>query len=140
MPIGGEEITREIVSRFGCSFEEAEDIKLGKASDKVPQKGLQEIFSSFISKWSGEIRRVIDFYYSTSPDAEIKRIILSGGAIQSPGFAEYLGTETSVEVERFDPFRALDINKRKCDINYLQRIAPQAAICIGLASRRVGDK
>ncbi|NVM21458.1 MAG: type IV pilus assembly protein PilM [Desulfobacterales bacterium] len=138
--IGGEEITREIVSRFDCSFEEAEGIKFRPATGKMPKEELQEIFSSFISKWSGEIRRVIDFYYSTYPDVEIKRIIVSGGAIQSPGLVEYLGTETSIEVEMFDPFITLDINEKKHDMGYLRRIAPQAAICMGLASRRVNDK
>jgi type IV pilus assembly protein PilM len=138
--VGGEEITREIVSRFDCSFEEAEDIKLGKASDKVPQEDLQEIFLSFISNWSSEIRRVIDFYYSTYPDENIGRIMLSGGATQTSGFVEHLSAETSIAVEMFDPFRTLEVNEKIHDIEYLKRIAPQAAICMGLASRRVDDK
>lgn len=138
--IGGEEITREIASRFDCSFEEAEDIKLGKATHKVPEKDIQEIVLSFISKWSSEIRRVIDFYYSTYPDENIGRIILSGGATQTLGFLEHLASETTMEVEMFDPFGTLDISEKDHDIDHLRRMAPQAAICIGLASRRVDDK
>mgnify|MGYP001171160486 CR=1 FL=1 len=138
--IGGEEITREIASRFNCPFEEAEHIKLGKATDRVDQKDLQDIFFSFISNWSNEIRRVIDFYYSTYPDEEIKRIILSGGAVQTDGFIRHLQADTSIEAEMFEPFSYLKINEKDHDMAYLRRIAPQAAICMGLAARRVDDK
>ncbi len=138
--VGGEEITREIMSRIGCSFEKAEEIKLGQVSDKASKEDLQEIFSGFISNWSGEIRRVIDFYYSTYPDENISRIILSGGASQTPGFLEHLATETSIDVEMFDPFQALEVSEKNHDIEYLKHIAPQAAICMGLAFRRVDDK
>ncbi len=138
--IGGEEITREMVSRFGCSFEAAEEIKLGKASDNVSTEDLQETFLSFISNWSSEIRRVIDFYYSTYPEENISKIMLSGGATQTTGFVEHLADETSIEVEMFDPFRTLEVSPKSHDTDYLKRIAPQAAICMGLASRRVDDK
>ncbi len=138
--VGGEEITREISTRFGCSFEEAEDIKLGKASDKVPQKDVQEIIDSFVSNWCSEIRRVIDFYYSTYPDESIQQVLLSGGATQTRGFLEHLAAETSSDVQLFDPFRGLEIDEKEHDTEYIRRIAPQAAICMGLASRTVHDK
>ncbi len=138
--IGGEEITLEIVNRFKCSFEEAEEIKLGKAAGKISQKDLQNIMRSFVSNWCSEIRRVIDFYYSTYPDETIKQILLSGGATQTPGFLENMAAETSSEVGFLDPFKGLEISENDHDIDYLKHIAPQASICIGLASRRVGDK
>jgi type IV pilus assembly protein PilM len=138
--VGGEEITREIATRLGCSFEEAEDIKISKETDKVSQEDLQEIIDSFVSNWCSEIRRVIDFYYSTDPDDNIQRVLLSGGATQTTGFIEHLATETSSDVQLFDPFGALDIDEKEHNIDYIKRIAPQAAICMGLASRRVHDK
>jgi type IV pilus assembly protein PilM len=138
--VGGEEITREIAAQLDCSFEDAEEIKLGNAPDKMAQDELKRVVSAFISKWCREIRRVIDFYYSTSPDDDIKQILLSGGAAQTTGFLTYLASETSIEVDMLDPFKALEINKRQHDVEHLGRIAPQAAICIGLATRRVGDK
>jgi type IV pilus assembly protein PilM len=138
--VGGEEITREIAANLDCSLEEAEEIKLGRGADKMSKEDYQQIVTSFISKWCREIRRVIDFYYSTSPDEDIKQILLSGGATQTPGFFEHLAAETSVTVEALDPFKALDINKKSHDMEDIKRMAPQAAICVGLATRRVGDK
>ena len=138
--VGGEEITLEIVNRLGCTFEEAEKIKLGKTPDKMPRQDLQDIIFSFVSSWCSEIRRVIDFYYSTYPNETIKRIILSGGAVKTEGFLKHLAAETSSEVEFLDPFRNLEINEKNHDKEYLTSVAPQAAICMGLASRRVDDK
>jgi type IV pilus assembly protein PilM len=138
--IGGEQIVREIASRFDCSFEEAEAIKLGKTNDKVPEKEVGEIIHSFTSKWCNEVRRAIDFYHSTYADEDIKQIILSGGATQTAGFSEFLSTETSVDVQMCNPFTSISINEKQNDVDYLQKIAPQAVICMGLASRRVHDK
>jgi len=138
--IGGEQIIREIASRFDCSFEEAEDIKLGKTKDKIPEEEVREIIYSFTSNWCDEIKRAIDFYYSTYADEDIRRIILSGGATQTAGFSELLSAETSIDVQMCNPFTSININEKQNDTDYLQKIAPQAAICMGLASRRVDDK
>lgn len=136
--IGGEQITNEIASRLQCSFEEAEAVKLGK-TDKTPQD-VHEVVYSFTSNWCEEVRQAIDFYYSTYPDEEIKRIILSGGASQTEGLVELLSTETSIDVQKCNPFASMAINTRNNDEEYLRKVAPQAAICIGLASRRTDDK
>ncbi len=138
--IGGEQIIREIASRFDCSFEEAEDIKLSKTKDKVPEEEVREIVYSFTSNWCDEIKRAIDFYYSTYADEDIRRIILSGGATQTAGFSELLSAETSIDVRMCNPFARMNINEKQNDVDYLQKIAPQATICMGLASRRVDDK
>jgi len=39
-----------------------------------------------------------------------------------------------------NPFTRINIDEKQNDIEYLQKIAPQATICMGLASRRVDDK
>ena len=138
--IGGEQITREIASRFECDFEEAEAIKLGEKTDEVPQEQVHEIIHTYSSRWGDEVRRAIDFYYSTSPEEEIKRIVLSGGAAQTPGFADLLAAETSIDVQMCDPFASMSINEKYNDVEYLQKVASQAAICMGLALRRVDTK
>jgi len=138
--IGGEQITREIASQFDCSFEEAEAVKLGKTKDKVPEEEVREIIYSITSSWCDEIKRAIDFYYSTYGDEDIRRVILSGGATQTAGFSELLSAETSLDVQMCNPFTSMNINEKQNDTDYLQKIAPQAVICMGLASRRVDDK
>ena len=155
--IGGEQIVRDIASQFECSFEEAEAVMLGKTQDKEPQeeepqeegetKGktptkeeVQEIVRSFALSWCREIRQAIDFYYSTYADEDIKKIVLSGGGAMAKGFSELLSAETSLDVEMCDPFINIKINEKQNDTNYLKKIAPQAVICMGLASRSLFEK
>jgi type IV pilus assembly protein PilM len=138
--IGGEQITREIATRFDASFEDAEAIKLGRDKEKVPEEDVREVVYSAISSWGAEIRRAIDFYYSTGSDEDIGRIMLSGGASQTEGFSELLSAETSIDVQVCNPFMSVKINEKQIEADYLQKIAPQGAICMGLASRRVHDK
>ena len=138
--VGGEQINQEIASRFECSFEEAEAIKLGEVKDNVREEEVREVIDSFTSGWCNEVRRAIDFYYSTYADEDIARIILSGGAVRTAGFAELLANETSLDVQMCNPFGSIIINDKQNDTEYLQKIAPQAVICMGLASRRVDDK
>jgi type IV pilus assembly protein PilM len=138
--IGGEQITREIATRFDTSFEDAEAIKLGRDKEKVPEEDVREVVYSTISSWGAEIRRAIDFYYSTGSDEDIGRIMLSGGASQTEGFSELLSAETSIDVQVCNPFMSVKINEKQIEADYLEKIAPQGAICMGLASRRVHDK
>ncbi len=138
--LGGEQITRAIMSRFDLSFDEAEAVKTGTPSDKVSPYALQDIVTKITSNWCHEIKRAIDFFYTTETDLNIKRIFLSGGCAQIEGLAELLKAETSVDVELLNAFNTLFLEVKHSDPQYLQKVAPQAAIVVGLALRRVGDK
>ncbi len=138
--LGGEQITREIMSEFGLSFDEAEAVKTGTPSDKVSPYALQDIVTKISSNWCNEIKRAIDFFYTTDSDLDIKRIFVSGGCAQIEGLIDLLKVETSVDVELLNSFKALSLEVKHTDSQYLQKVAPQAAIVVGLALRRVGDK
>lgn len=138
--LGCGQINQQIVSLIGCSVEEAEQIKLGRQSDKLSGEQLTEIVTSIVSDWCLEIRRALDFFYSTYPEDQIQRIILSGGGGHIQEFSQLLSIETSAEVETIDPFQKLVIDKDTYSASHLQQIAPQAAICLGLALRKVNDK
>ena len=138
--LGCSQINQKIISLVNCSAEDAEDIKFNEKSDKISKNDLSEITSAVVSDWCAEIRRALDFFYSTYPDEQIKRVILSGGGANIKEFQELLAVETSTEVETIDPFKNLIIDNKKLDASYLEQIAPQAAICMGLAIRRADDK
>ena len=91
-------------------------------------------------EWSEEIQRALDYYYSTDPEDQIQRILLSGGGAHIEGFSQLLASDTSSEVEIIDPFGIINIDNKKFEPSHIQLMAPQAAICLGLALRRVDDK
>jgi type IV pilus assembly protein PilM len=138
--LGCGQINQKIASIVDCSLEEAELIKFGDKTDKITPDELSDIASTIVADWCTEIRRALDFFYSTYPDDQIKQIVISGGGGNIKEFRQLLAVETSAEVKTINPFTNFHINSDRFDMDYLERIAPQASICMGLATRRVDDK
>lgn len=138
--LGCNMINQKIISLVDCSFEEAEQIKHNEQTDKISAEDLREIVSSVVSDWCAEIKRALDFFYSAYPDDQITKIVLSGGGANIKEFHRLLAMETLSEVETINPFKNFEVNGKSFDTSYLEKIAPQAAICMGLAIRKVDDK
>jgi type IV pilus assembly protein PilM len=138
--LGCGQINQKIASLVDCSPEEAEQLKFGDESEKLSPEDLSGIVSSVVADWCTEIRRALDFFYSTYPDDQIKKIVLSGGGGNIKEFRQLLAVETSAEVQTINPFESLYVDDDRFDTKYLERIAPQASICLGLALRKVDDK
>ena len=138
--LGCGQINQKIMSLIECSFEEAEQLKYGDKPDKLTAEDLKGIISSVVADWCTEIRRALDFFYSTYPEDQIKRIILSGGGANIEEFRELLATEASAEVESINPFKNFEIDQKIFDDAFIKQIRPQAAISMGLAMRKVDDK
>ncbi|MDP2643632.1 MAG: type IV pilus assembly protein PilM [Desulfobacterales bacterium] len=133
------QIDQKIASAVNCSLEEAGDLKICENSDVISQEDVGQIVLSIANDWCLEIRRALDFFYSTNHDEHIERIVLSGGGANIKEFREILAEETAAAVETINPFRKFDID-RQIDPAYLEQMAPQAAICAGLAIRSIDDK
>jgi len=138
--LGCGQINQKIMQMIECTPEEAEDLKFAPDPERISAEDLKEIISSVVADWCTEIRRALDFFYSTYPDDHVQKIILSGGGGNIPEFRELLAVEVSADVETINPFAGLYIDPKKFDSDYIQRMAPQAAICMGLALRKVDDK
>jgi len=137
--LGCGQINERIVSLVDCTLDEAEELKYGDQTDKISEENLTQIISAVSADWCMEIGRAFDFFYSTYPDENIKRIVLSGGGGNIKEFQQLLASETSIEVTTIYPFKNFSIDS-KFDSSYLEKIAPQAAICMGLSTRRIDDK
>jgi type IV pilus assembly protein PilM len=138
--LGCGQITEKIASLVECSLAEAEEIKHGGQSEIISPEDLHSIISSAVTSWCTEIKRALDFFYSTFPEDQITKIILSGGGANIKEFRQLLAVETATDVEIINPFQNFSINSERFDSSYLEQIAPQAAICMGLAIRKIGDK
>jgi type IV pilus assembly protein PilM len=135
--LGCGQINQQIVSLADCSIEEAEEIKHSEQPEIISAEDLANIVTSVVSDWTTEIRRAIDFFYSTYPDDHISKIIIGGGGANIAEFRQLLADEISAEVEIINPFDKFSIENSSLDSSYLEKIAPQAAICMGLAIRKV---
>jgi Tfp pilus assembly PilM family ATPase len=64
--------------------------------------------------------------------------MLSGGASRVDGFQEMLQERFNAPVEHFDPFRTVTWDAKK--LGDPAELAATAAVAVGLALRRVGDR
>jgi type IV pilus assembly protein PilM len=141
--MGGRQFTEEIQRTLNISYEDAELMKVGdpERDDRavVPEE-IEQVLSSVGESLATEIQRSLDFYMSTAADGGLTRIYLSGGAARTPGLARAISRQTSLPCEVVDPFRSITIDEREFKEGYLEDIAPQAAVVVGLAVRRPADK
>ena len=137
---GGTQITDLIMNHFGVDFEKAEEIKLGAKPDKPWDLGLEASVSGVVSDWAQEIKRALDFVDTTYSDKTIGKIFVCGGSCRIKGFQSYLEDYTKLPVEELNPFSNLIINHDLFDEQYLQYVAPQACVAMGLALRSIDDK
>jgi type IV pilus assembly protein PilM len=138
---GGAQITAAIMSEYGVSFDTAERIKLGGTElDARKKEGVGKIVTNEISAWVKEIKRALDFVATTYPDEEINEILLAGGSSRIAGLRSYLEQETHIPVVYLNPFKNLIMSSKFFDLDYLDYMAPQAGVAVGLALRSIGDK
>lgn len=141
--MGGRQFTEEIQRTLNISYEDAELMKVGdpERDDRavVPEE-IEQVLSSVGESLATEIQRSLDFYLSTAADGGLSRIYLSGGAARTPGLARAISRQTSLPCEVVDPFRTITIDEREFKEGYLEDVAPQAAVVVGLAIRRPADK
>ena len=89
---------------------------------------------------STEIQRSLDFFTATSAEDTISKIWLGGGTSKISGLKEVIEERTGMPCDRVNPFNNMQYDEKKFDVNYLQDMAPMAAVAVGLALRRMGDK
>jgi type IV pilus assembly protein PilM len=140
--LGGDNITEALQQSMGlASFDEAERIKIGGAEgDEGVKAQFRNSLLAAADPICSEIERSVDYYRSTYGGGEIKVIQLSGGSVNIPGLAENLKHRLNINTEIVNPFKKIGYNKKQFSVEEIERIGPSAAVCLGLALRRLGDK
>jgi type IV pilus assembly protein PilM len=138
---GGNAVTQAIASDLKLSFEEAEKAKIdGLGDDEQARKLFRDKLIVYADGICSEIERSVDYFRSTFGVESIKQVLLSGGGAMIPGIAADLGQRLGIETEILNPFKKIRCNKNVLDKETAARVGPLAAIGVGLALRRVGDK
>jgi len=141
--IGGNQFTEEIQKQLNVSYEEAETLKIGGTrsdADAVVPQEVERVLLSVAEQVAGEIQRSLDFYAGTAVEANFTKVYLSGGSAKIPALFKTIETRVGVPVEILNPFRKIDVDNRKFDPAFIMEVAPMAAVAVGLALRRPGDK
>lgn len=137
--IGSNVHTDSLQKEFNISYEEAERLKRGEAVEKAKPDDAYSVIMDASNEIFGEVSRSLDYFRSSTPLAEVTEVILSGGCSLIKDFPGALAEKVNIPVRVAEPFKNIAI-PRKFDTVYIEEIAPIAAVAVGLAIRRPGDR
>lgn len=128
---GGNQLTEEIQSRYGLSYQEA---GLAKKQGSLPDDYETEVLIPFAEIITQQVGRALQFFFSASEFNSVNEIILAGGCASIDGLdgmiQEHLGTPTRVA----NPFAEMSISSH-VNTQALSADAPAMMISCGLALR-----
>ena len=149
IPIAGDSFTNAIKSLTGGSFEEAEKVKFDMTNGcpldqiSIPDQEnrtwrvVQPLFDELIR----EIRRSIHFYQSQFPedsaDAQVSKIILTGGTARMPGMDAYVSSKLNIPAHLADIFKQSAISAGRVPAAFLEEHGPVLAVGTGLALKEL---
>ena len=138
--VGGNQYTDAIQKDLNLSFDQAEALKKGAQVEGANPDSLPPILQAVSENIALEIQKTFDFFKATSSEDRIDRIFLSGGTAKVKGLQELLADRFDAGVEMLNPFNSVTYNPRDFDPDFISDIGPSAAIAVGLAARKVGDR
>jgi len=140
IPSGLNNTIETLQREFDLPYEVADRLLRGEAVEGVKEENAQTVISDSFNELVTEIERSIDYFRgSMVGSGEISEVIVAGGGALLPQLVDMVRNTVGVEVNIIDPFQNVRISK-KLDQDYIKDLAPLAAVAMGLAMRRVGDK
>ena len=138
--MGGNSYTEAVQKELNLPFESAEQLKKGQTVEGATFEEVKPVLQAMTENVLLEIQKTFDFFKATASSDRIDRVVLSGGASRVDGFAEALRERFGTTVESFDPFRKISFEPQKFGVEDPDTAIPTAAVAVGLALRRVGDR
>ena len=119
--VAGNAVTKEIAQALGCSFEEAEQLKISQGyvseggvsenEDEVADR-VSKACRAVMMRLGAEVSRSINFYRSQQGGGEPDRLYITGGTSLLPGVAEFFASSLGIEVETLNPFFAVSVSSQ----------------------------
>ena len=128
---GGRQLTQDIQSRYGLSFEEAGRAKKERT---LPDDYDTEVLEPFLDAVVQQAARSLQFYFSSSQFNEIDHILLAGGNANIPGLAKLLQQKLGYRVTIANPFLQMGFSPQ-IDIKKIENDASSLMVACGLALR-----
>ena len=129
---GGNQLTQEIVTRYGMSPEEAEN---AKRSGGLPDDFDAEVLRPFMQNLATEVQRALQFFFTSTQYHNVDHILLAGGSAVIPGLDEVVTTQAQVPAMIANPFAHMQTSPR-VQQKRLMIDAPSLIVACGLAMRR----
>lgn len=128
---GGIQLTRAIQRHYGQSYPEA---GLAKKSGNLPDDYEKEILNPFKESVVLQVRRALQFFFSTGQHNKVNHIALAGGVVNIPGIDTLIEEQIGITTSIINPFLNMAISKN-VDPILLTKDAASLLIACGLALR-----
>jgi type IV pilus assembly protein PilM len=137
---GGNAYTEAVQKELNLPFESAEVLKKGEAVDGLGPEEVRPVLHAMTENVLLEIQKTFDFFKATAASERIDRIVVSGGSSRVDGFVQALEERFGAPVETFDPFRRIGFEPSRLGVKDPDALLPTAAVAVGLALRKAGDR
>ncbi|WP_035237142.1 type IV pilus biogenesis protein PilM [Desulfobacter vibrioformis] len=118
--------------------EKALQIIMGQIDYPESEQSLEALYDMVIGNWCSDICELVYTFESSSGNARVEKIVVSGGGGFIDLLAEKLTAALNVAVSKINPFAGLVSEaKELAELEAYQLLAP---IALGLAMRQVDDK
>jgi len=124
--IGGDRLTSGLAESLGISYQEAENIKVGMASE------VAQDLEPFIHPLGRELRASIDFF-ENHHDKAVGKVLLSGGSACGELIVQSLQTELLVQCQTWVPTKYLQMALPADRMGDLEQMAPKLTVAVGAA-------
>ena len=153
--VSGDDFTAAIQRSFGLDFDSAEEVKLDYGTATIPTEDEEELLNfdakreqfspsrvyeslrPVLVDLTTEVRRSLEFFRVQAGDANISRMLIAGGGAKLRGLPEAIGDALGFRVELADPWLTVTRDENRFDTQYLERVAPEFCVPLGLALRGV---
>ena len=137
---GGNLYTEAVQRELSLPFDSAEQVKRGEAADGVSFDEVRPVLHATTENLIVEIQKTFEFFKATAASPRIDRLVLSGGASRVDGLAEALEARFDAPVDMLDPFRKIRFDAARFGVADPDSAGSSAAVAVGLAFRRAGDR
>ena len=136
LPIGGHHFVKEVVDKKDIKYTEAQDLlyKEGvslvlKSESEDAQSALSVTQRSVFDNLVEDIRRSLRFYAKQTGQSFFLKILLTGGAAETPGLADLISSKLSIDCDVLNPFDGVEGSDRLC-VDYPSQYVLAMGLCI----------
>ncbi|CAA6825674.1 MAG: Type IV pilus biogenesis protein PilM [uncultured Thiotrichaceae bacterium] len=130
---GGKELTEEIMQRYGLTFQES---GLAKKKGDLPEGYIPEVLDPFKDNMVRQVNRFLQFYYASTQQAQVDKILLSGGSASISGIDDQIQSSVGIPTQLVNPFAEMTLSPRINPARFTNDI-PAMLVATGLSLRGI---
>ena len=128
---GGRQLIEAIAEHYQMPFDEA---LAAKNEGTLPTDYDTQVLNPFKELVLQQIKRTLQFFYSSTQHGSVDQIVLAGGLSRQPGLVNLIQEKMDLKTTIANPLSHMALGKR-VDLNAINKDAPALMVACGLALR-----